>query len=155
MLSINKRRYTETFLDSQIHSLSERYQLSENIKTTLLLCPLIVLNLTGNLICILLAFLYIFLYGQSTESSEKSARAIYHVFSLLTAICSAFFPVFSIFGHPEMGKRAKMILICFRRGASVVPVCDSDLKNAVGTSLIIHRKNERELHFAALNEMWN
>jgi hypothetical protein len=129
--------------------------LSENIKTTSLLGPLILMNLTCNLICILLAFIFLFLYGQSTESSGKSAQAIYHVFSLLAASSTAFFPGFCIFGHPELRKRAIMIVICFRRGATVVPEFECEPKNAVGNALITHKNNERELHFAALQEIWN
>jgi hypothetical protein len=65
LLYWNKRRYTSTFMNRSTHSLSERYQLSENIKTTRLLYPVV----TANAICSLLAIgLLIFIVVYDAQS---------------------------------------------------------------------------------------
>jgi hypothetical protein len=114
-------------------------------------------NLTCNLIGILVGFVFLFLYsrGNSSESSSNAAQMVYHVYQLLAASSAAFFPLMCVFGHPELRQRAKMLLICFRRGPSIVPLNENVLRNAIGRILIPNQRNERELHFVTLNDMWN
>jgi hypothetical protein len=113
------------------------------------------MNLTCNLFEILVALIFLYLNGQETASSSKGAQAVYHLFQLLGACTAASFPFMCVFGHPELRKHAKLLLICFRKGPSVAPLFVNEARNAIGMILIPKRINERELHFATLNEIWN
>uniref|UniRef100_A0A914X8W8 G-protein coupled receptors family 1 profile domain-containing protein n=1 Tax=Plectus sambesii TaxID=2011161 RepID=A0A914X8W8_9BILA len=150
LLYLNKRRYITTFLNRSMHTLSERYQLSENIKTTRFLYPVVTVNAICSLLGISLC-IFMVVCSEETELGKIAVQVAGDIFSLLLAGYAAIFPWMSAFGHPELHRELKRTLRCCAKG-SIEP---GQPKNANGVALILNQNNERSAHFEALNNAWN
>uniref|UniRef100_A0A914UZR4 G-protein coupled receptors family 1 profile domain-containing protein n=1 Tax=Plectus sambesii TaxID=2011161 RepID=A0A914UZR4_9BILA len=150
LLHTNKKRYETTFLNRSLHSLSERYQLSENIKTTRLLFPVVTANAICSFLCI---FIGIFIIACDAESAIAKilVQVALYIVSLLLPGYAAIFPWLSAFGHPELQKEMQKTLRCCLT-ERIVP---EQPKNANGVELILNREHEQSAHFEAMNNAWN
>uniref|UniRef100_A0A914XF69 G-protein coupled receptors family 1 profile domain-containing protein n=1 Tax=Plectus sambesii TaxID=2011161 RepID=A0A914XF69_9BILA len=150
LLYLNKRQYIATFLNRSLHTLSERYQLSENIKTTRLLYPVV----TANAVCSFLSIglmIFITVSDAKSEIAKMAVKISNNCFSLFLAVYAAIFPWLGAFGHPELQRAMKKMLLCCKRGK----VSAEQPRNANGVELIMNQSGERSAHFAALQSAWN
>jgi hypothetical protein len=148
-MRINKKQYAVTF-GKQSHSLSERYQLAENIKTTRFIMPITAINSVCALFGVILSLI--------AYSLEDPPQIVYFmmnlVFCLLLPCYGILYPLVSAYAHPALRKQIKRkYLFCWK--SALVSPADCELRNPNGKSLIIDSEKEGELHFAGLQSAWN
>jgi hypothetical protein len=154
LLLFNKKQYTVTSRRSS-HSLSQRYQLSENIKTTRFIFRIVTINFCFATYGIILTIAaYQDWDGYTNRYSIAKIEMILDymttiAYDILLPMYAILYPVMCTFSHPAL--RCWMKKKSCLGNAVVAPY--EPPRNVDGKSMI--HANEKDLHFAALSKAWN
>uniref|UniRef100_A0A7E4UMC3 G_PROTEIN_RECEP_F1_2 domain-containing protein n=1 Tax=Panagrellus redivivus TaxID=6233 RepID=A0A7E4UMC3_PANRE len=156
---INNRQYRQYQRNSISLTLSERYQLAENMRTTRLLYKLVVGMVICNVICILMFMIMAFGKGNFIR---KLLRA---VFNYAVLVYSYAFPIAVITTvtkvHPML-ERLKTKFLKFRHPRIHVEEVREDLRrrlgflvNSKGRPMVFDLEKEPKVYFETLTNIWN
>ena len=153
LLASNKKSYHDTHIARGNHSLGERYQISENIKTTRFLSPIVLIHDILSVIGLsTLIYMAMNIKGKTATFEEIGKLWIFsNYFYLLVAVKAILFPLFTVFGHPTL--RLEMKKKTFYRSNEIVPSIGP--KNINGDCMIIDHEAARKAYFADLAASWN
>lgn len=158
----NLRRYgRKIHHHSSLHNLSERYQLSENIRTTRQLTPVLFLHFASNAE-VSLQFLAIY-YGLVTEPASRQWLTEFGL--VFNAAAYFLIQLAVIKHHPIVARRINELfgrLFCRRdrrrRQAEVSGVVSEtgrqNVRDLHGSRLITEQNAEGDLHFRMLRSHW-
>lgn len=166
LLHINKRKRVTEFLNNSLHSLTERYQLQENIRMMQILIPTITVQVVLSVSCFLALILFA-LFSSSIDSESVVSLAPFSEFILLfIAMYGALFPIVATMRNVQLRQTTKRALPCLfpkheRRPTGNVDEevkegsVDGGRKTTRSSRLSrqeIQRDSDR--HFGLLTEMW-
>uniref|UniRef100_A0A914YTB5 Uncharacterized protein n=1 Tax=Panagrolaimus superbus TaxID=310955 RepID=A0A914YTB5_9BILA len=157
----NKRRYKASLSDLTTYTLSERFQLQENIRTALLLRRIVKI-LSGGFLFI--GGCTIALYYYSDNFIEKCVMIM---LNCLMCFCSYTFPLFGVASNTvtfQTIQKLKSMLPRSRVSSSeIIPYTDQQRQTSLstqirgfdGSQIIFTIDEEREVYFKQLKAGWN
>ncbi|CAI5443567.1 unnamed protein product [Caenorhabditis angaria] len=159
LLQSNQRRQVNEFVNKAMHSLSERYQLQENVRVMRILIPSITLHAILGLLGLGSMLIFAIFYRNSSNSTWIIDFAPFsEVVLLILPIYAVIFPIVAIF-------MSKQLRISTRRTLPFFFAAQEDEKSETllepppAHTVIASRpsrqmEKESDTHFDLLNEMW-
>ncbi|KAI1707304.1 sre G protein-coupled chemoreceptor domain-containing protein [Ditylenchus destructor] len=148
----NYRCYIRSQLKLE-HSVQQKYQYCENIRTSAQLVPIVAISFICNML-ITITWVLSFQF-------ETLALCMKHTQDVILALCSVSIPVAAIFFHPFLRRAA----ICFLNRFSKSRVaCELELEAfykkgpkslITGKQLILEREREKDIYFEDLRKSWS
>jgi hypothetical protein len=141
-------------LDRSQHNLSERFQISENIKTTQSLLPLVGFYCLSSIICFSIT-VYTLLHIEGKQATAIEMQKLWipnQIFSSSIAVYASVYPFLCANGHKYLNEKLKQMFFCCQ-GKKVVPTT-ADVCGVNGEQLIPAQVDEQQVHFIALEAAW-
>ncbi|KAI1722390.1 sre G protein-coupled chemoreceptor domain-containing protein [Ditylenchus destructor] len=154
----NTNAYKRRIFNSNSHSLTERYQMSENIRTSRQLSPSLLLHFLTNLIGQVLTLVA---YYQLV--TDEGLLWLLYVFTLgVNGIAYFFIQLTVIQCHPFLRRQAVQMLrkMCIIKSRIYSLSATSESRNTVmlsisGNTLITANEREADTHFQMLSQFWH
>ncbi|KHN73949.1 putative G-protein coupled receptor F27E5.8 [Toxocara canis] len=130
-----------------MHSLSERYQLTENIKLTRLLAPVLISNVVVSLINVTTVAYYLLLLPYDPH---RDVRIVGYIVDWSIAIFTAVTPWMILLRHPPYLRKLRSAL--HYKAAEVACAGPPRITNINGENISIQQ--EAGVHFKILSRSW-
>ncbi|CAJ0960347.1 unnamed protein product, partial [Mesorhabditis belari] len=155
LLRINRKHYQMRNQQPKHPKLSERYQTAENVRSTRLLFPLVLVYLIVSLLSggiLLFGILSVDKFSRDLLAFQLKYGPLFQSFNLIIATYAAVFPYLAMQGHQSFFNAFKEIVFgkrdTPRNPRELVPL------SLDGQQLVPPSNQETEIHFANLKAMW-
>ncbi|ULU05293.1 hypothetical protein L5515_013910 [Caenorhabditis briggsae] len=158
LLQSNQRRQVNEFVNKAMHSLSERYQLQENVKIMQILIPSITVHAILGFIGLGSMLMFAIMYRSADDRLIVGFAPFSEVVLLVIPVYAVVFPIVAVFQNKQLRhkfRRALPFLFNPESQESSEMLPDPPPSHTMITSRPSRQlEKESDTHFDLLNEMW-
>ncbi|KAF1766569.1 hypothetical protein GCK72_006526 [Caenorhabditis remanei] len=158
LLQSNQRRQVNEFVNKAMHSLSERYQLQENVRIMKILIPSITVHAILGFVGLGSMLVFAIMYRTADERLIVGFAPFSEVVLLVIPVYAVVFPIVAVFQNKQLrlaSRRALPFLFNPESQESSEMLPDPPPSHTMITSRPSRQlEKESDTHFDLLNEMW-
>ncbi|CAJ0606547.1 unnamed protein product [Cylicocyclus nassatus] len=156
LLQSNQRRQVNEFVNNAMHTLTERYQLQENVRIMRILIPSVTVHAVLTMIGLVSLLVFAIVYRTAEERMIVRFAPFSELVVLVVPIYAVVFPFVAILWNKQLWQAARRALPCFFNERAVPP---SEVRLIPDHTIIVSRPSKQmerdsDTHFDMLQEMW-
>ncbi|XGW07870.1 hypothetical protein V3C99_010749, partial [Haemonchus contortus] len=156
LLHSNQRRQVNEFVNNAMHTLTERYQLQENVRIMRILIPSVTVHAVLGMIGLVSLLVFAIVYRSAEERMVVRFAPFSELVLLVVPVYAVVFPFVAIVRNKQLWQASRRALPCFFNDRPAPPSEDRLIPDH---TVIVSRPSKQmerdsDTHFDMLQEMW-
>ncbi|KAJ1359347.1 Serpentine receptor class alpha/beta-14, variant 2 [Parelaphostrongylus tenuis] len=156
LLHSNQRRQVNEFVNNAMHTLTERYQLQENVRIMRILIPSVTVHAVLGMIGLISLLVFAIIHRTADERMVVRFAPFSELALLVVPIYAVVFPFVAVVRNKQLWLASRRALPCLFNERSTPPTNERLIPSQANMASRQSKQTERDsaIHFDMLQEMW-